>query len=350
MTLDQNVKNSITLKEKINRWKISKIKNIGPQTFLKILDKFGSATAFLNSDKKYQQVLDKQCSVDVSSFIVYGEANYSELLSHITDPPIVLYFKGDINLLTHPKLISIVGTRKYSAYGELVTTKLTKELIENGYITVSGLAKGIDTIVHKETLNNTGKTIAVLGGPVGQPYPRENTKLYNEILDNGGLIISEVMAGEKIHAWQFPRRNRIVAGLSSKTIVTEAPNRSGALITANLAFDFNREVYAVPANINLQNSTGCNKLISSNKAQLLYDFGIITGYTKEKRFDISAKISNCSNEEKRILSLIQAGENKIDLLAEKIEISTSEISKTLLNLELGGFITKNLMGEYEFLN
>jgi len=350
MTLDQNVKNKITLEEKINRWKVSKIKNIGPQTFLKILDKFENATNFLNSDKKYQSILKDKCTVNTDSFIVYGETKYSELLSHITDPPIVLYFKGDINLITHPKLISIVGTRKFSTYGELVTSKLTKELVENGYITVSGLAKGIDTIVHNETLNSGGKTIAVLGGPINQPYPRENTKLYNEIIDKGGVIISEVMVGEKIHAWQFPRRNRIVAGLASKTIVTEAPNRSGALITANLAFDFNREVYAVPANINLQNSIGCNKLISLNKAQLLYDFSIITGYTKDKRFDISAKISNCSNKEKRILSLLQAGENKIDLLIEKTEMDTSEVSKILLELELGGFVTKNLMGEYEFLN
>lgn len=169
---------------------------------------------------------------------------YPERLRNISDPPKKLYCLGDVNLLCG-KNIGIVGTRRISNYGQKVTTKITKEFVENGFVIVSGMAVGVDSVAHWTALQSGGKTVAVLGAGVDVVYPPENETLYNSILESDGLIISEVPLGKRVEKEMFPARNRIISGLSEAVVVTEAALRSGSLITARLALEQGKDVFAV---------------------------------------------------------------------------------------------------------
>lgn len=184
---------------------------------------------------------------------------YPEYLRHIYNPPALLFYQGDLTLLTG-KLLAIVGSRLNSAYGEEALALLLPRLITNDIITVSGLAKGIDQRVHKKTIELGGQTIAIIGTGLDQFYPFENEKLQKEIAKDH-LLISEYPLGTKPLKQHFPMRNRIIAGLSLGTLVIEAKYRSGSLITANIALQEGREVFAVPGNITNPYSEGTNDLI-----------------------------------------------------------------------------------------
>lgn len=184
---------------------------------------------------------------------------YPEYLRHIYNPPALLFYQGDLTLLTG-KLLAIVGSRLNSVYGEEALALLLPRLITNDIITVSGLAKGIDQRVHKKTIELGGQTIAIIGTGLDQFYPFENEKLQKEIAKDH-LLISEYPLGTKPLKQHFPMRNRIIAGLSLGTLVIEAKYRSGSLITANIALQEGREVFAVPGNITNPYSEGTNDLI-----------------------------------------------------------------------------------------
>ncbi len=195
------------------------------------------------------------------SFVNIKEETYPYFLKHIEEPPIVLYYKGRLPLIEN-QLISIVGTRKCSSYGKSVTEFVSRELAKNNIGIVSGLASGIDTIAHETTLKENGYTIAVVGNGLDICYPKENFSLMDKIAKNG-LLLSEYPPGTEPKPYHFPRRNRIVAGISSATIVTEAPKRSGALITATIALSEGREVLTFPADIFRKSASGNNELIKS---------------------------------------------------------------------------------------
>ncbi|MBT2731371.1 DNA-processing protein DprA [Carnobacterium sp. ISL-102] len=187
------------------------------------------------------------------------DKSYPEYLKHIYNPPALLFYQGNLTLLTG-NLLAIVGSRLNSTYGEEALALLLPELITNNIITVSGLAKGIDQKAHKKTIELGGRTIAVIGTGLDQFYPFENEKLQRDIAKNH-LLISEYPLGTKPLKQHFPMRNRIIAGLSLGTLVIEAKYRSGSLITANLALQEGREVFAVPGNITNPYSEGTNDLI-----------------------------------------------------------------------------------------
>jgi DNA processing protein len=191
-------------------------------------------------------------------FIIYSENKYPNLLKEIPYPPSSFYIKGKIP--EGMPCIAIVGTRKVSMYGKLVTEKLVQELINYNFVIVSGLAYGVDTIAHQTALKNKGKTIAVLGSGLNNVYPYSNKKLSQEIIKHGALI-SEYPLEASIIKHYFPWRNRIISGLSLATVVIEAPEKSGALITAKFALEQNREVFAIPGSIFNKNSMGTNDLI-----------------------------------------------------------------------------------------
>lgn len=184
----------------------------------------------------------------------YAHENYPKLLKEIHRPPDPLFCQGDLTLLSR-SCLSVVGTRKFSDYGQYVAEKILSQLGVADIVIVSGLAKGIDAIAHKEAINNNLPTIAVLGTGIQDVYPEENIALAGEILESGGLIISEFFS-QGPRKENFPRRNRIISGLCFGTLVIEAPEKSGALITANFALEQNREVFAIPADIDRQNSLG----------------------------------------------------------------------------------------------
>ncbi|MCP4650594.1 MAG: DNA-protecting protein DprA [PVC group bacterium] len=185
--------------------------------------------------------------------------DYPESLKHIYDPPAVLYVKGNIKSL-YPLSVAIVGCRKASPYGLQQAQRMAQELAEKGACVVSGLARGIDTQAHKGALSVGGKTAAVLGSGFVNVYPKENTKLFEQI-SRQGVVISEFSLQTLPQKCNFPRRNRIISGLSKAVVVVEAAQRSGSLITANLALDQGRDVYAVPGIAGSIYAQGTNKLI-----------------------------------------------------------------------------------------
>ena len=189
-----------------------------------------------------------------------NDENYPNSLKNIYDPPILLYLKGNIDLI-YEKSISIIGCRMCSSYGKVVTKKFAYNLAKKNITIISGLARGIDTYAHIGALEANGNTIAVLGSGIDVIYPKENENLYNSIIKNNGLIISEYIIGTKPIPINFPKRNRIISALSSGVLVTEAKIRSGSFITVDFALEQGKEIFAVPGNINSVNSEGTNSLI-----------------------------------------------------------------------------------------
>src|SRR3989338_8552737 len=200
--------------------------------------------------------------------LICPDSGYPPLLKQLRDPPQSLYYKGNAELL-HTSCLAIVGTRKPSVYGKAMAAYFTKGLLSYGLTLVSGLAFGIDAIVHEVTLEEGGKTIAVLGNGLDRIYPERHAALAQKMLQNGNLILSEYAPGTPSHKHNFPQRNRIISGLSLATLVIEAPIKSGALITAKHAFEQNRDVFAVPSDLGRDSAEGCNLLIGSDMARLV---------------------------------------------------------------------------------
>ena len=192
--------------------------------------------------------------------ITINDKDYPQLLREVFDPPKEIYVWG--NLARQEKYpLAVVGTRQYSNYGETVCSSLVKELAKKGVTIISGLALGIDGIAHQSALKVQGKTIAVLGSGLDIIYPYQHKKLASQIINQGGALVSEYTLGTKPDKWRFPARNRIIAGLAQACLVIEAPEKSGALITATYSIDNGREVLAVPGEIYKKNSIGPNNLI-----------------------------------------------------------------------------------------
>ena len=216
----------------------------------------------MNSEKrqKAEEILNKMERENIR-IITLMDKTYPKNLQRIYDKPILLYAKGNTNLLKSLKKISIVGSRNCSEYGKIVTQKLSYMLAKKDYTIVSGMAKGIDSYAHKGTLTAKGSTIAILGSGVNYVYPEENKRLYNKILEQNGLILSEYGIDTKPIPEYFPARNRLISGISDKILITEASRKSGTMITANFAIEQGKTVYAVPGNITSTRSEGTNELI-----------------------------------------------------------------------------------------
>ena len=215
------------------------------------------------TDKKYKANINKYINALEKMnirFITYKDRNYPKKLKQIFDYPLCLFYKGDINLL-NKKSIGIVGSRQATDYGLAVAKNFSIELSKKGFTIVSGGARGIDTMAHIGAMKNKGNTILIKGNSLEYIYPPENKNLEEEILSNNGLLLSEYIVGTRPSKYSFPARNRIISGLADGVLVVEAGSKSGALITADLALGYNREVYAIPGNITSKNSLGTNILI-----------------------------------------------------------------------------------------
>ena len=210
--------------------------------------------------KQAKYIIDESLNIGIN-IITCKDKYYPRALKKIVDYPIVIYAKGDIGLLNKADSIAIVGTRNSSNYGRIVTSEFSKGLSKRGKTIVSGLARGIDSYAHLNAIENIGKTIAVLGCGIDFIYPKDNAFLYYKIIEKNGLIISEYPLDTRPNQIFFPQRNRIISGISEKILVTEAGERSGSIITANIAAEQGKSVYAVPGNIFSQMSKGTNELI-----------------------------------------------------------------------------------------
>lgn len=280
-------------------------------------------------------------------FLTLEDPQYPIRLREIADPPVFLYYKGDLDVLGQPCL-GVVGTRKMSGYGRRITEEFVPEFVRAGLITVSGLAQGIDAVVAEETIRAGGKTVAVLGHGLGMIFPKSNEKLAKDILAQGGLLLSEFPLSQPPDTYTFPARNRIIAGLTLGTIVLEAPEESGALITAELALEYGREVFAVPGQIFDANYAGCNALLQEGEAKLvtraadvLTEIGVIAPDT-EKRSKYIAK----NAAEEAILNVLSTMPQPVDDLVERTKMPPSQISATLTMMELNGAVRNAGNGQW----
>ena len=277
-----------------------------------------------------------------------GNKGYPELLSQIHDFPRILYCRGNISLLAKT-CFAVVGTRKLTSYGKEVTQNVVRGLVQSGFVIVSGLALGIDTVAHQTTIDAGGKTIAVLGTPVNQIYPPENSKLAQSILDDGGLIISEYPSGYPGLRVNFALRDRLISGLSKGVLVIEAPEKSGALITARCALDQNRDVFAVPGNIFSTNSIGPNSLLKNGAKLVTSAQDILDEYGSNLKLFGEEKIvlSTKNPVQKIILDILDNnGTVFMDDIIRESKRETSEIIASLSVLEIKGLIKNIGNGKY----
>jgi DNA processing protein len=274
---------------------------------------------------------------------------YPQRLHNCFDPPAMLFYKGTADL-NASRTVAIVGTRNNTEYGKYATEKLVKALEKVNVVIVSGLAFGIDTIAHKCSLKYSIPTVAVIGHGLDTIYPPENTSLAKQMIGHGGLL-TEFRSDTKPDKHNFPSRNRIVAGISDATIVIESGIKGGSNITANLAWGYNRDVFAVPGRSIDIKSEGCNKMIRENKAMLLDEpdhFISTMGWNEhEKKKGTLQKqmFAEMSDVERRITELLSKNEDTgIDELNFKSGFSSSSVASALLNLEMQG-ILKALPGK-----
>jgi DNA processing protein len=296
----------------------------------------------ITDPKKEWEKLEK---LDIKT-ISFFEKTYPPLLKQISSAPMLLYLKGNPDLLKE-KCLAIVGTRTPSSYGRAVIDDLVTKLAQTGLVIVSGLAQGVDALTHVATLKENGKTIAVLGCGVDQVYPLMNIPIAKEILNKNGLILSEYPAGTGALKQNFPARNRIIAGLSLGTLVIESKIDGGALITAQQALESNREVFALPGPINVPTCAGTNKLLHDGAKvvlsldDILQELNLKELKGKEK---IEMNLDKLSEDEKTIVNLILSEPAHIDKIIQTSKLKPHVVSSVLTGLELKGFI-KNTGGQ-----
>jgi DNA processing protein len=273
------------------------------------------------------------------------DKDYPKNLSKIYYPPSILYLHGEI-CASDEIALAIVGTRAADRYGRLVTERLAAELASMGITIVSGMARGIDSVAHAAALKCGGRTIAVLGSGLDVIYPPENKNLYNQISENGA-VISEFHLGSDPDAANFPKRNRVISGLSLGVLVIQASEKSGSLITASFALEQNREVFAVPGNIVSKLSRGTNALIK--KGAKLVDsvediLGEVDAFRRlqpaESTVDIGHILERLNQDGKRVFSTLRSEPTHIDDIIKQSGFEPHRVLSTLLSLELEGLITQ----------
>jgi len=341
----------------------------GPQKIKKLLTYFGTLeqawkadyesllasdigqTATKNLLEKREEILPEKLFSELEksgiSLITQESLFYPPQLKEIPSAPVVIYGRGNLEILKN-KSLAVVGSRKLTSYGKQVTQSLCRDLVRAGLTIVSGLALGIDAIAHQATLENEGLTIAVLGTGIDDKtiYPRDNFNLAQEILENDGALITEYPPLTPSLKQNFPARNRIMAGLALGTLVTEATFDSGSLITARLALEYNREVFAVPGSIFSPQSAGTNLLVK-NGAKLVESASDILqelNISSAEQRTIKKIYEPKSEKEEKIWRLLGAEPLHIDRLAKLTRLNPAEVNSILSMLEIEGVI-KNIGGQ-----
>ena len=303
-----------------------------------VYDKYKNKIKKRNISKELEHI--EKNNIKVVSFF---DKRYPNRLRQIPYPPVTLYVKGTLKEMELP--IAIVGTRYPSGYGEKVVKYLTENLVEAGFSIISGLALGIDAMAHAWTLNKGGYTVAVLGCGIDVVYPQKNRNLFKRI-EKDGCIISEFPISTPPNRYNFPARNRIIAGLSKGTIVVEADIKSGSLITARLTIEQGKPVFSVPGEIFSKRSRGTNKLISEGAIPVLDINSILSYFYLELKADLDRlKEENIemTENEKLILDSLE-GEMNEDELSSLTGLNINELSEILFDLELKGLIKRTPVG------
>jgi DNA processing protein len=322
---------------KSTKQKLSKIPGIGEKTANSIF----SNPILSEAERELKEAQKRNIQI-----LFFTDKNYPSRLKHVYDAPPLLYFKGncDLNKL---KIISIVGTRQATDYGKIVVEEIVSGLKKHNALIVSGLAYGIDIFAHRNALKYDLQTVGVMASGMDKIYPSLHRDIALQMQEYGGLL-TEFKLGTKPDAHNFPARNRIIAGMSDATIVVEAALKGGALITADIAHSYDKEVFAVPGNIQNKSSQGCNFLIQSLKANMLLkieDLEQILGWdgaesTPKSSQGFRYQTEELSVEERIIVDLLLQNNNElpIDEISWKSQINISKIASLLLNLEFRGII------------
>jgi DNA processing protein len=326
------------------------VADVGSVTHRQLTERFGSASRALDDGVPQHLVHDAYRRAD--DLIALGAARGLELttncddrypgsLRELNDPPAVLWSAGDWNTLRGP-VVSVVGTRRATAYGQRVTRELVGALSRAGACVVSGMALGIDATAHRSALDNDGQTIAVLGTGADIAYPKAHSALHREIVARG-LVLSELAPGARSDAGSFPRRNRIIAGLAALTIVVEAPFKSGALITSTCALDLGRDVAAVPGPIDMPQSQGTNQLIrdGAHIITCVADALSLLGLDAPARSQPELR----GEAEQRIWAALTAGASTLDELCASSALPVAQCLGAVTALELRGAVECALTGE-----
>lgn len=304
---------------------------------------------FLETRKKLEpETYAKKISDSGIKWITIFDDAYPKLLKEIHDPPIVLYYKG--KLISDEQAIGVVGTRKMTGYGKLATEQFTRGLVGSGLTIVSGLARGIDSQAHLTAVSENGRTIAVLGGGLNNIFPPENKSLAAKIASDFGAVISEFPPNYPSLPGNFPARNRIISGLSLAVVVIEAAQDSGSLITARLALEQGREVFAVPGPITSDLSKGPINLIKDgarvvfSPEEILEELGISNRSYKSDMTNRSDL--NLSEEEKQVLAVLENENRHIDEIGRQLNFPAPKISALLLKMEISGLVQSMGAGIY----
>jgi DNA processing protein len=360
----------------IHKIALTLIKSVGHIHAKKLLDHFGTAEAVFKASK--EQLIEINGIGEVIANLIlqsdalseaereiaflkkhrikvlfYSDDDYPQRLKNCHDAPILLYYKGNADL-NHPRIISVVGTRKATAYGRQLCQQLAETLAPYNVIIVSGLAYGIDVASHKESLVHNIPTVGVMAHGLDRIYPALHKQLARKMVLNGGLL-TEFLPNTNPEKENFPKRNRIIAGLSDATIVVEATGKGGALITADIANSYNRDVYAFPGRTTDPFSEGCNFLIKTNRAALInhakdlvYYLGWDDLLPEKEGIQVQLPIK-LSKDEQKVILLLKDASLRIDELAICLNVNQSKLAMVLLNLEMHGILI-SLPGKVYKLN
>ena len=344
---------------------LQRVEGVGDIIAKKLLTYFGSAEAVFKAKASQLNAIDGIGSALLKNFkdqsvfakaeselefissnpiaiTTFQDADYPDRLKHCFDSPLVLFSSGTINL-KNQKIISIVGTRQITSYGLEFCRKFIAELAPLNPVIVSGFAYGVDIVAHQLAMENNLQTIGVVAHGLNQIYPKSHKKYVAKMEENGGFI-TEFWSASNPDKENFVRRNRIVAGMAEATIVIESAERGGSLITANLANEYNRDVFAVPGRVTDKYSQGCNTLIKTQKANVLTsasDLIYMLNWDIEKEVKSVQKqlfVALDDDEQKIYDYLLQSGKEVLDIIALHCEFPIYKISGILLNMELKGVI------------
>lgn len=305
--------------------------------------------------KNYIDQIKRDLHYENVKFLAYSDSKYPKKLKEINDPPLGLFYMGNIDLFESLS-VGIVGTRNPTNYGEKMTKRITELLVDKNVTIISGLASGIDSCAHEEAIIS-GKTVAVLGTGLDRIYPQENRKLFDKIIKKDGLVISEYPLSVEGMPWNFPQRNRIISALSDAVIVVEGNLQSGSLITARFAIKQDKPLFALPGPIDSPESNGPNMLIKSGVAELLTSVDDIfekildlksSGVQTQINFKEKSKSLDGLNEiQKLIYKLLNKESKSFDSLINETKLNSNELLTNLSMLELKGYIEKKMNGNYE---
>ncbi len=342
---------------------LSLVPEVGPVTFRKLLSLYSDPARVFRApfrelsaiegvgEKKAKNITDfsgwkhaeeqvkqlERCSARV---VTFRDTDYPSMLRQTEDAPVLLYVRGSIQEEDR-FAIAIVGSRRLSPYGKQVTEMLSSELSRSGFTVVSGMARGIDTVAHTSSITSGGRTIAVLGSGIDRAYPPENRGLMKRITASG-YVVSEFPCGTEPNRENFPRRNRLISGLSMGVVIVEAAAGSGALITAGAALEQNREVFAVPGNITSPNSAGTNDLIKKSGAKLIQKpddiieelAPMLRGFVKTgKKLNVAV-----TEEEQRLCDILSGEPVHVDTLSRELSLPPAATLTALLGLEIKGIV------------